>query len=203
MRFEFSDAQLLMRDEVRRLLADRDARKSARAVLEGVDLFDRALWADLGALGLLGATIPEVYGGVGAGYAELCLAAEELGRALAAVPFVSSIGMGADLILHHGDEVQKRGYLPDLATGARIACLAFAEGAGNPSPTTMHACVTDGRLSGVKSPVLDGAVADLAIVIAGDEDADRSGSLFLVDLRSDAVTRTSRAWAPPARAGRC
>ena len=62
-----------------------------RAVLEGQAPYDAALWRSMAEMGWLGAAIPEAYGGAGLGYEALCVLAEELGRALAPVPFASTV----------------------------------------------------------------------------------------------------------------
>ncbi len=187
MNFDFSADQLQIKDEARRVLADLSSPAKVRQVLETGLPLDRQLWTKLGELGFLAAAIPEVYGGSGAGYLELCVIAEELGRALAPVPFASSICLGAELILAAGTEPQKARYLPMLASGKAIACLALAEGPGRLGPEAVAALAENGVLRGRKWPVLDGECADIAIVAA------RSGAgvaLFIVELDEPGVTRT-------------
>ena len=186
MNFEFSPDQLQLKEEVRKVLADLSSPAKIRKVLEAGLPLDRHLWATLGELGFLAAAIPEAYGGTGAGYLELCVIAEELGRALAPVPFASSICLGAELILAVGTEPQKARYLPLLASGKSIACLAVAEGPGRLGPQAVATVAVEGVLSGSKWPVLDGECADVAIVAA------RSGAdmaLFIVELDAPGVTR--------------
>src|SRR5690606_12622976 len=125
--------------EVRRFLSERCGRDAVRAVLEGPQAHDGRLWQQLGELGYLGAAIPEAYGGTGAGYLELCVIAEELGRALAPVPFASSICQAAELILLAGTEEQKQAYLPDLASGRKIGTLAWVESVGRSRPASVQA----------------------------------------------------------------
>ena len=132
MNFDFSDDQKKLRDDVRRYLADHCSPKAVRAVLEGQAPYDRDLWKGLGEMGFLGVVIPEAYGGAGAGHLELCVIAEEMGRALAPVPFSSSIYLATEAIMLAGSEDQKRKYLPGLAAGTTIGTLALFEGPGNP-----------------------------------------------------------------------
>ena len=87
MEFDFSPDQRQLKDQARRFLADHCGRDAVRAVLDGPQSFDAALWAGLAAQGYLGAAIPEAYGGLGASHLALCVIAEELGRAVAPVPF--------------------------------------------------------------------------------------------------------------------
>lgn len=186
MNFDFSDDQKQLRDQARRFLADRCPPAAVRAVLEGEQSYDAGLWKGLAEMGFLGAAIPEEYGGVGLGHLELCVIAEELGRALAPVPMVSSIYQAAEALMLAGSEEQKQAWLPKLASGEAIGTMALAEGIGRATEKSVKATVSGGKLSGVKSPVADGDIADLAIVAA------REGgkvSLYLVDLTGAGVTR--------------
>jgi acyl-CoA dehydrogenase len=192
MNFDFSDEQKQLKDQARRFLADKCPTKAVRAILEGPEPFDRMLWQALGEMGYMGTAIPEAYGGLGAGYLELCIIAEELGRALAPVPFSSSIYLAAEFLLAGGSEAQKKAWLPPLASGEKIGCFAFAEAAGRVSPATIQLRASGNRLSGAKMPVLDGDIADFAIVAArtGSTGQARDISLFLVDLNDPGVTRS-------------
>ncbi len=182
MNFDFSDEQRELRDQIRRFLAQRSDPRGA--ITAGGH--DPALWRGMAELGLLGIAIPEEYGGAGAGYLELCVVAEEVGRALAPVPFSSSACLAAEFILQAGTTAQKRAWLPRLAAGTAIAVFAAVEGAGDAAPERIAASVADGRLTGVKSPVLDGGIADLAIVAARGPGGI---GLHLVDLHGPGVTR--------------
>ena len=197
MNFEFSAEQLQIKEEARKVLADLSSSARVRKVLDDGAAFDRGLWATLGELGFLAAAIPEVYGGTGAGYLELCVIAEELGRALATVPFSSSICLGAELILAAGTEQQKTRYLPLLASGKSIACVAVAEGPGRLRPEIVAAVANDGALTGCKWPVPDGGCADIAIVAARK---DGNIALFIVELDAAGVTRTALDALDPTRA---
>ena len=191
MNFDFSDEQKQLRTEARRFLEDRCPTAAVRAILEGPESYDKALYAGLGEMGFLGAAIPEAYGGVGLGYLELCVIAEELGRACAPVPVSSSIYLAAELILAAGTEEQKAKWLPKLASGEAIGTFAFAERAGKVTPASINVSASGGMISGTKAPVPDGDVADVAIVAArtspGSE--QRAISLFIVELSGAGVTR--------------
>jgi len=127
MDFDFSPDQQQLKDQARRYLADHCSPQAVRAVLDGPQSHDAALWTGLGEQGYLGAAIPDDLGGSGAGYLELCVVAEELGRAVAPVPFSSSIALAADLLMRAGTDAQKQRWLPGLASGAVIGTLALAE----------------------------------------------------------------------------
>src|SRR6266481_1845678 len=189
MDFDFSDEQKQLRDEARKFLAEKCPPKAARAVLDGKGPYDRELWKGLARLGFLGVAIPEAYGGAGAGHLELCVIAEEMGRALAPVPFSSTVYLAAEAILLAGSDAQKQKWLPLIASGTAIGTLALFEGKGNPSPQGIKLSASGGSLNGVKKPVPDCTIADLAIVAArtGSTGRDTDISLFLVDMKAEGV----------------
>jgi len=187
MDFDFSPDQQQLKDQARRFLAGQCDRTAVRAVLDGPQSFDAHLWQGLADQGYLGAAIPEAYGGLGASHLELCVVAEELGRAVAPVPFSSSIGLGAELLLIAGTEAQKQRWLPALASGKTIATLALAERPGRTTAATIQATVSKGLLNGTKLPVADGDIAHLGVVAA--RDAAGAVSLYLVDLTASGVAR--------------
>ena len=112
MNFDFSDEQKQLRDEARKFLAEKCPPKAVRAVLDGKEPYDRELWKGLAEMGFLGVAIPEAFGGAGAGHLELCVIAEEMGRALAPVPFSSTVYLAAEAILLAGSDAQKQKWLP-------------------------------------------------------------------------------------------
>ncbi len=193
MNFDFSDEQKQLRDEARRYLAEKCPPKAVRAVLEGSAPYDRELWQGLAGMGFLGIAIPEQYGGTGAGYLELCVVAEEIGRALAPVPFASTVYLAAEALMLAGSEEQKQRWLPRIAAGEAIGTLALFEGVGNPSPQAVRTMLRQGRLDGRKLPVPDGGIADFAIVAArtGNSGREDDIALCLVDLKADGVVATS------------
>jgi len=201
MNFEFSAEQQQLREQARRFLAEKCPTTAVRKILEGPEPFDRALWAGLAEMGLLGAAIPEEYGGSGLGYLELCVIAEELGRAIAPVPMLSSIYLAAEILKDAGSAAQKQAWLPKLASGDAIGALAAAEATGVVRPANVRASVSGGALSGTKLPVLDGDIADFAIVLARHAAGkdERGLSLYLVDLKQNGVTRATLETIDPTR----
>src|SRR5579864_5347176 len=189
MNFDFSDDQKQLRDQARKFLAEKCAPKAVRVVLDGKEPYDRSLWKGLAEMGFLGVAIPEEYGGAGAGQLELCVIAEEMGRAVAPVPFSSTVYLAAEALLLAGSEAQKQTWLPKIASGEAIGTLALFEGKGNPSPQAIKLDAAGGMLNGVKKPVPDGAIADLAVVAARTATSGRDSdiSLFLVDLKAGGV----------------
>ncbi|MGK2741177.1 acyl-CoA dehydrogenase family protein [Tepidicaulis sp. LMO-SS28] len=187
MNLDFSDEQKALKDQIRRFLEDKCQPAVVRGILEGPEPYDRDLYAGLAELGFLGAAIPEEYGGVGLSYLELCIFAEELGRVVAPVPVASSIYLTAEFLLQAGSDAQKKAWLPKLAAGEAIGAFAFAEGQGRMSAKKIRAQVKGGKLSGVKSPVMDGDAADIAVVAALSEAG--KVSLYLVDMKGAGVKR--------------
>ena len=189
MNFDFSDEQKQMRDEARKFLSEQCPPKAVREVLDGKAPYDKSLWKGLAEMGFLGITIPEQFGGAGAGHLELCVIAEEMGRALAPVPFSSTVYLAAEALLIAGSDAQKQKWLPKIASGDAIGTLALFEGKGNPSPKAVKVTANGGVLNGVKKPVADGAIADFAVVAArtGSSGRESDISLFIVDLKAAGV----------------
>jgi acyl-CoA dehydrogenase len=180
MNFDFSDDLKQLRDQARRFLSEQCTPSVVRRSLDGQESFAAGLWKEMADMGWIGAAIPEQYGGAGLGYEGLCVLAEEIGRAVAPVPFSSSAYLASEAILMAGTEAQKKSWLPRLADGSVIGCLALAEGTGNPGPRNVRAQVVGGRLGGSKWPVADGGIAHIAIVAARDETGEIA--FFLAEL---------------------
>ncbi len=188
MNFDFSEEQLALKEEARKFLAAKCPPDAVRKLMEDDSPgIDRELWRQIAEQGWLGAAIPEEYGGLGLGYLELCCIAEELGRAMAPIPFASTVYFFAEALLRAGSEAQKASYLPKIVAGELIGAMAGSEAPGPVSAAKIAAEVSDGRLSGVKLPVTDGSHADAAIVLA--KEAGKP-TLYLVDLNGPGVVRT-------------
>ena len=193
MNFDYSDDQKALKDEARKFLAAVAPLTVARGVLDAPEQgHDAALWARIGEQGWCGAAIPEKYGGLGLGYVELCALAEELGRAVAPVPFASSVYLFAEALLVAGSEEQKAALLPRIASGELIGTLAVTEGPGVLTEGRIATRFENGTLTGVKLPVTDGMAATHAVVLA------REG-LFLVDLTGPGVAREMASTIDPTR----
>ncbi len=186
MNFDFSEDQNQLRAEARKFLEARCQISAVRGVLDADDVhYDRQVWAVLVEQGWTAFTLPEAYGGLAMGRIDLCVLAEELGRVLAPVPYASTIYILAEALMLAGSEAQMQ-RLHGIADGSCIGCLAVAEGPGELSTMRITTTVRDGRLSGVKLPVVDGMAATTALVAA---QADGAVRLFLVDLTGDGVSR--------------
>ncbi|MBB4633519.1 acyl-CoA dehydrogenase family protein [Sphingosinicella soli] len=182
MNFDFSDDAKTLSETARRMLTDHAGPDAARRIMESDALYDEALWRQVVDLGLTAARVPEAHGGVGLSPEESCILAEEFGRSLAPVPFLSTLLATEAILL--GSEAQQARHLPGIADGSTIACYAWGEGAN--APAAMPATRAEGgRLTGTKSPVADALAASLAVVTAA---GDGGPSLWLVDLRNAGVT---------------
>ena len=197
MNLDFSDEQKQLREQVRRFLSENCTSETVRAILEGPESYDKKLYQGLAELGVLGAAIPEEYGGVGLTHLELCVVAEELGRVLAPVPVSSSIYLTAEFLMLAGSEKQKETWLPKLAAGEAIGAFAFAEGQGRMAPAKIKAAVSGGKLTGTKLPVADGDVADVLVVAARNEKGQVS--LYLVEAGAKGVSRETLESIDPSR----
>lgn len=188
MNFEFSTDQKMLGEQARKFLEANCASSDVRRILEGPDSYHQDVWRGMAELGWMGTAIPEAYGGLGAGYLELCVLAEELGRTLSPVPFSSSIYLAAEALLLAGSDAQKQRWLPRLAKGEAIGTLAIAESGGNGSLKGVYASVSDGRLTGMKLPVPDGDIADVAVVAALPQDG-QPAALYVAELDASGVSR--------------
>src|SRR2546428_9689721 len=138
MNFDFSDDQKVLRDQARKFLGERASLQRVRRILETDASYDEELWRGMTELAWPGTAIPEVYGGAGFGHLELCVIAEELGRSLAPTPFSSSVYLATEAILLAGSKAQKDRWLPKLAAGGAIGCLALPEGPPARAPESLR-----------------------------------------------------------------
>jgi glutaryl-CoA dehydrogenase len=134
--------------------------------------FDRAIISDMGALGLLGPTIPEEYGGAGLGYVAYGLITREIERVDSG--YRSAMSVQSSLVMHpifaYGSEAQRKRYLPKLASGEIVGCFGLTEPDHGSDPGSMatRAQKAPGgyRLTGTKMWITNSPVADLALVWA-------------------------------------
>ncbi len=112
------------------------------------------------------------------------------------IPFGPSVYVATEALLRHGSAAQQSAWLPKLANGTAIGTFAFAEKAGQNAAESVAATVKDGKLSGTKLPVADGAVAKLAVVAAKENGAT---GLYLVDLEGAGVERKALETFDPSR----
>jgi alkylation response protein AidB-like acyl-CoA dehydrogenase len=180
--------QRALRKTVADFLAKRSPDAAVRQPMDTDTGHDESTWRELAEMGLLGLTVPDEFGGAGAGFAELGIVMEEMGRALLCAPFLSTAVLTTQLLAATGDDRECADVLPRIAAGELIASVAYAEdSAARPPvrPDTAAAAI-DGRWSvtGQKTFVLDAAVAELLYVLA---DTDAGPSLFAVETGSAGV----------------
>jgi alkylation response protein AidB-like acyl-CoA dehydrogenase len=148
---------------------------------------DRAIVGKLGAIGFLGMTIPEEYGGSGGDHLSYCLMMEELGRGDSAIRGIVSVSLGlvGKSIAGYGTEEQKRHWLPRLSTGESLACFGLTEpDTGSDAGSLATRAVRDGDdwvITGSKMFITNGTWADVALIFARSGGPGPKGiSAFLV-----------------------
>jgi acyl-CoA dehydrogenase len=191
--FAFTEEHDALRNSVRRFLTERSPETEVRRLMETTEGHDPAVWLLMARqIGLQGLALPEKYGGSGAGFVNLQIVLEEMGRALLCAPFLSTVVLAANALLHSGDEAACAEYLPGIADGTTIAALAVTEAGGSwkaeDVTTSADRAGADGgyRVTGEKLFVPDGHVANLLLVVARPA---AGPSLFAVDVKADGVTR--------------
>jgi acyl-CoA dehydrogenase len=188
MNFEFTQDQTMLRDVARDFLGKHVPLQLCRDALEDEGRHARqTIWPKIAELGWSGITIAEENGGIGLGYLELVVVAEQMGRALAPLPFSASAYLATEALLLAGSAAQKADYLPRLATGDITGCVALAEkGVWHASGLTLSTVFQDSKLSGIKPYIMGAIGADFAIVAARN---GKAVGFALVDLNQPGVTR--------------
>jgi alkylation response protein AidB-like acyl-CoA dehydrogenase len=185
---------------VRRLAAEFADREVApyAAAWDRAESVDRGIVKKLGALGFLGLTVPEEYGGSGGDHLAYCLVTEELGRGDSAVRGIVSVSLGlvAKSIAAWGSEEQKHEWLPRLCSGEAVGSFALTEpGTGSDAGNLTTRAVRDGGdyvISGTKMFITNGTWADVVLLFARTDPGipgHKGVSAFLVPADSPGLTR--------------
>ncbi len=182
---QLSEEERLIRDAVRDYAQEKLLPRVVPAFRE--ERFDREIMNELGALGLLGATIPEEYGGGGASYVTYGLIAREVERVDSG--YRSAMSVQSSLVMHpihaYGSDDQRRKYLPKLATGEIVGCFGLTEPDHGSDPggmTTRAEKVADGyRLTGAKTWITNSPIADVMVVWAKSVAHDNAIRGFLLE----------------------
>jgi glutaryl-CoA dehydrogenase len=167
---ELTEEERMVRDSARAFSQDKLMPRVRLAWRD--ENVDKELLPEMGALGLLGPTIPEEYGGAGLGYVAYGLIAREMERVDSG--YRSTLSVQSSLVMHpiyaYGTEAQKKKYLPKLAKAELIGCFGLTEpdfGSDPGSMVTRAAKVPNGfKLNGAKIWISNAPIADLAIVWA-------------------------------------
>ncbi|MEO0668615.1 MAG: acyl-CoA dehydrogenase family protein [Pseudomonadota bacterium] len=187
MQFDLGEDVNALREMVHRWAQDRV--KPMAAQIDADNAFPPALWPEMGALGLLGITVDETYGGADMGYLAHTVAVEEVARASASVSL--SYGAHSNLCVNqiklNGTQDQKQKYLPGLVSGAHVGALAMSEAGAGSDVVSMklHAEKRNDRyiLNGTKYWITNGPDADTLVVYAKtDPDGGSKGiTAFLIE----------------------
>ena len=195
MDLTFSEEQDELRKVVRSFLAKHSDETEVRRLAAAPGGHDPVVWRRMaGELGLQGLAVPEEYGGSGFGYVDLGIVFEETGRALLCGPYFATVALAAEALLRCADEPARAELLPGIASGDTVATLALTEDNGRWDERgirlTAHETTNGWRLTGTKTYVPDGHLADLLLVAA--RTASPGISLFAVEVAdAQGLTRTS------------
>jgi glutaryl-CoA dehydrogenase len=171
---QLTDEERLVRDTAYGYAQEKLLPRVTSAYME--ERFDREIMSEMGALGLLGATIPHEYGGAGLGYVAYGLIAREVERVDSG--YRSAMSVQSSLVMHpifaYGSEEQRKKYLPKLASGEWVGCFGLTEPDAGSDPAGMRTKATriDGgyRLDGAKMWITNSPIADLAVVWAKSDE---------------------------------
>jgi glutaryl-CoA dehydrogenase len=176
---QLTDEERMIRDAAAAFAADKLAPRVEKAYLE--EKTDPSIFAEMGEAGLLGVTIPEEYGGIGAGYVSYGLVAREVERIDSG--YRSMMSVQSSLVMYpihaYGSEEQRKKYLPKLASGEWIGCFGLTEPDAGSDPGGMKTRAEKSgggyRLSGSKMWISNAPIADVFVVWAklkGDDGKD-------------------------------
>ncbi|MCB1652071.1 MAG: acyl-CoA dehydrogenase [Alphaproteobacteria bacterium] len=182
---QLGEEERMIRDSARAYAADKLAPRVIEAYRE--DTFDPAVMREMGAQGLLGATLPEEYGGVGASYVAYGLIAREIERIDSG--YRSAMSVQSSLVMYpiyaYGSEEQKKKYLPGLGAGELIGCFGLTESDAGSDPggmkTTAEKTANGYRLNGTKMWISNSPIADVFVVWAKSKAHDGKIKGFILE----------------------
>lgn len=182
---QLSEEERMIRDAAHAYCQDRLASRVMMANRD--EVFDRDIMSEMGELGLLGATIPEEFGGVGANYVSYGLVAREVERVDSG--YRSAMSVQSSLVMHpifaYGTDEQRAKYLPKLASGESVGCFGLTEPDAGSDPASMltRAKKVDGgySISGAKNWITNSPIADVFVVWAKSDDHDGKIKGFILE----------------------
>ena len=170
MDFAETESQAELAGLTRKILTEQVTPERLAAAEAGPDRFDAGLWADLAGAGVLAAALPEALGGAGLGFLDACSVLIEMGRAVAPVPYLASVVLGAGAVARFGSAAQQEEFAVPAGRGELILTAALAEEDGDdpaaPSARAERAAAGGWVLSGVKTTVPAAPLAALLLVPA-------------------------------------
>jgi alkylation response protein AidB-like acyl-CoA dehydrogenase len=193
MDFGFSEQQVMLRTTARDFLTREYPKTKIRTVFQEEKGYDPKVWRDMAELGWQGLVLPAEYEGTEAGFLDLVILLEEMGRNIVPGPFFSTVAHCSLALLEFGTKEQKSRFLPPIARGEEIWALALIEESAsyNPAEINMPAVAKgDGyTLSGSKIFVADAHVANYMLVAAriGKSSATGGITLFIVDTKDPGI----------------
>lgn len=195
MDFSFTEEQTLLRNSVQKFLQSTYDFETRRKVPKTDTGWRKEIWKEFADLGLLGASIPEDFGGLGGGAVETMIVMEEIGRSLVIEPFLSNAVIAAGLLKAGGSKAQKETLLPAIVVGENTYAFAYAEPQGRYNladlTTTAKKSGAGYTLSGHKAVVIGAPWADKLIVTArtsGGQRDEAGVSVFIVDKSAKGVS---------------
>jgi alkylation response protein AidB-like acyl-CoA dehydrogenase len=165
--FGLSEEQVILQDSVRRLFEEQSPLDKVREIAEIGTGFDEGLWQSFIELGILGAIVPEQYGGSGMNFFDAFIILEAAGRSTAPAPLLGSMIMAPIALLQLGSEEQKDRYLPQLAGGDCKVGIAATESINRREDAALN--LEGNTLSGKALFVIDAGVADLFLVVVSSD----------------------------------
>src|SRR3954447_10244584 len=182
---QLTEEERMVRDTARAYAQEKLLPRVKDAYLH--ERFDRAIMSEFGEYGLLGATIPEAYGGAGLGYVPYGLVAREVERADSG--YRSAMSVQSSLVMYpihaYGSEMLRQKYLPKLARGDMVGCFGLTEPDAGSDPGSMRtrAVRVDGgyRLTGSKIWITNSPIADVFVVWAKSDAHDGAIRGFILE----------------------
>lgn len=180
-----TEQQVLIQDSAVAFVAGDGELKRVRANRFVQPGFDRAGWREMAEAGWLGFVVPEEYGGVGLGFADLALVLIQLGKGLVPAPFVATAVLAARTLAGSDNAALRAERLPQLVAGAWLPALAWQEARASLDVKARQVVCANGKLNGRKVFVPDAGGADAFIVSAA---VSGGTALYLVDKGAPGLT---------------